>query len=472
MLERLGVRDDLLVHELPDRGQDLLLHVGQSGGLRETGQGDLLCFGRWSGRAGAGSSGGSAGARVRSRDDASVAQPPQLSRGEAEHLAEDLPGLAAKDRWLPRLTVSAVPAQRRAGGDRRGRCGRCAGLVKLDVGEDRVSAPPVGGGDVGHPPVPAPERPRAVELGADLADVTRGEPGRDDGGDCLPMAVPLLLPAQVDVERGLQRLEDLGRPGCLLQGSPLAFGQGHHHHPLAVAAGEVGTEAAVEVVALPRSVRAAQLRLRQPAEVGHPGQRHVGEGELDEGAAPGPLPVVQRGQHPGRHADAGDEVPGGEHVVHWRADPLGPGDLREADLGVDRVVDGRAAVGVPLDAQVDQVRPPGFEGLVRQPLPPHHVVDEQPAVRPGGGDQRDHELAALGAAHIDRDRALALVQRCPVVALAARRDRPAAVVVTTAERVDPRDFRAQLGQRQAAGRAGDVARALDDLQAAKGQLSS
>ena len=37
VLERLGVRDDLLVDELPDRGQDLLLDVGESGGLGETG---------------------------------------------------------------------------------------------------------------------------------------------------------------------------------------------------------------------------------------------------------------------------------------------------------------------------------------------------------------------------------------------------------------------------------------------------
>ena len=36
-LELLRVRDDLLVDEGPDRRQDLLLDVGQVGGLRQTG---------------------------------------------------------------------------------------------------------------------------------------------------------------------------------------------------------------------------------------------------------------------------------------------------------------------------------------------------------------------------------------------------------------------------------------------------
>ena len=35
VLELLGDRDDLVVHELPDRGEDLLLHLGQALGLRQ-----------------------------------------------------------------------------------------------------------------------------------------------------------------------------------------------------------------------------------------------------------------------------------------------------------------------------------------------------------------------------------------------------------------------------------------------------
>ena len=50
-------------------------------------------------------------------DDAAVVQAGQLGRGEAEGLGQDLVGVAAEDRRLSRLTVAAIPAQRRTAGD-------------------------------------------------------------------------------------------------------------------------------------------------------------------------------------------------------------------------------------------------------------------------------------------------------------------------------------------------------------------
>ena len=69
--------------------------------------------------------------------------------------------------------------------------------------------------------------------------------------------------------------------------------------------------------------------------------------------------------------------------------PFRAGDLGDADGGVDRVVDGRAAVGVTLDAQVDEVWPFRCECVVGEPRAADHVVDQQAPVRSGGGDERD-----------------------------------------------------------------------------------
>ena len=79
--------------------EDLLLDVGEAGGLGETGHVLVSLL-------------------MTPLDDAAVVQAGQLGGGEAEDLGEDLVGVAAEDRALPRFTVGAVPAQRRAGGDR------------------------------------------------------------------------------------------------------------------------------------------------------------------------------------------------------------------------------------------------------------------------------------------------------------------------------------------------------------------
>ena len=65
-----------------------------------------------------------------------------------------------------------------------------------------MGAAAVGGGDVGHAAVGAPEDSGAVEFGAGLVEVAAGEPGAEDGGDRLPVAVALLFHVQVDAEGG------------------------------------------------------------------------------------------------------------------------------------------------------------------------------------------------------------------------------------------------------------------------------
>src|ERR1700727_2020056 len=64
-------------------------------------------------------------------DDAAVVQAGQLGGGEVEDLGEDVVGVAAEDRALPRFTVGAVPAQRRAGGDRGVGLDAWAGVAEL-----------------------------------------------------------------------------------------------------------------------------------------------------------------------------------------------------------------------------------------------------------------------------------------------------------------------------------------------------
>src|SRR5699024_2475746 len=93
------------------------------------------------------------------------------------------------------------------------------------------------------------------------------------------------------------------------------------------------------------------------------------------------------------------------------------------------------------------------------------VGDEDAVLRrivTGRGDERLRELAALIAAEVDRDGALAPVEGAPVDRPPLRGDGPAVDVRAPLERIDLDDLRTHLAERQAGGRRGDEGVVLDD----------
>ncbi len=174
------------------------------------------------------------------------------------------------------------------------------------------------------------------------------------------------------------------------------------------------------------------------------------------GAAAVPL----GGQQPHRERQAGGDVPGGQHVVDRPGAVAG--DRREAGGGVDGVVDGGAAVGVPGQAEHDQVVAARAQPLVGQPAGGREVGQEQAGVRARCGNQRGDQLAALGAAQVDGDRPLALVHAPPEQAGAVRGDRPPVVIDPAAHVVETDHVRPELGQSHPAQRGRDKGGPLDD----------
>ena len=252
------------------------------------------------------------------------------------------------------------------------------------------------------------------------------------------------------------------QPGGRGQVGEVPGGDRDHHDPLAVAGREVTGEAAVEMVADPGPVGAGQLGLGQEAEMPGHRQRDVLQGQRDPAAFPGEPPAPLGGQQADRGVEPARHVPGGQHVVHRPLVPLGTGDQREPEPGVDGVVDGGAPVVVAQYLQVDQVGPGLDQVVVAEPGPADRVGQHDPAARPGGGHQVGQEALALGVAEVQRDRLLALVQPGPVDAGPGRGQGPAVLVARAADRVDPDDLGTELGQGQAAQRRGHEAGDLQD----------
>src|SRR5712691_10995234 len=88
----------------------------------------------------------------------------------------------------------------------------------------------------------------------------------------------------------------------------------------------------------------------------------------------------------------------------------------EADGGIDGVVDRRPPIGITGDDEHDRVRPPRRQLLVTQPGFNRQIGEENAAAFAGSDDQVGDQLPSACRARVDRDRALALVQPCPVEA--------------------------------------------------------
>jgi len=99
--------------------------------------------------------------------------------------------------------------------------------------------------------------------------------------------------------------------------------QADNHHALAVGADEVAAERAEQLVAVTLP-RLAELGLGHEAEMGHDGQADVLQRQLDVLPRAGPAAMpLRREQADGDHL-AGDEIPGGQHVVDGSLPSCGP----------------------------------------------------------------------------------------------------------------------------------------------------
>ncbi len=399
-----------------------------------------------------------------SSDHALLAQPADLCVAQLEYLAQHLIGVFAEDRRGPRrLTRGGRELQRRSRhqvtADARlfdhgeHRVPRRAARVVLDQLQERlVGAPAYAGAGEGQP---------------NLIERARGEPRSQHRRDRLPGLEALAFLAQVDTEQLFDERELVGQPGDLAERVPLPPGERDDVDVAFVPGGELAAIGAVEVVAEGLRLLAVDLRAGDVAEVAHHRHRDVGKRQLDVLAGAGKPTVTFRCNDAERRGQAGDRVPRRQQVVD-RIDRLvavgRTGDERKADRGIHRVVERRSTVRVAEDVEHDQVVAAAAQVFVAEPAGRRKVGDENAAGFTLCGDEIDGERLARGAASVDRDRAFALVQSCPVEAFAVAAERPTARVQSALERIEANHLRAELRQRHAAQGRGDERRTFDDAQ--------
>ena len=154
-----------------------------------------------------------------------------------------------------------------------------------------------------------------------------------------------------------------------------------------------------------------------------------------------------------------------QYVVDRLVQVRRPGHVRPAHARVHGVIDRDRAVRIADDAEHDEVRAPGAQRLVREPVADLKIGQKDAGPRPRRRDQRGHQLPPLGLAQIDREGAFALVHAGPVDALVLGRDRPTPVVEAAGEGIEADHVRPHLGERHAAERSRHEGRALDHAQA-------
>lgn len=110
-----------------------------------------------------------------------------------------------------------------------------------------------------------------------------------------------------------------------------------------------------------------------------------------------------------------------------------------SDGGIHGVVDGSAGVGIADDAAHDEVKPSFAQTLVVGPVPRRIVREEDPRIRPGGGDESPGEVLSLLGTHVERNGPLALVEPCPVETVSLGGNRPPAIVEAAADGIETDD---------------------------------
>jgi hypothetical protein len=196
-------------------------------------------------------------------------------------------------------------------------------------------------------------------------------------------------------------------------------------------------------------------------EMAQRGEGGIGERNLRELPLARIPAVAFGGEQTLHHGKCRDHVPHRHDVIDRPVIITRPGDIRKSGGGVDRVVDRDAAVPAADDVDHNQVVAPRLERRVIQPAPRRQVGDDEARVRARLRHQRLPDLAAFALAHVEHDRALALVEAGPVEAASVLGHRPAAVVQPAAHGIDTNDVGAHLGQQQSGIGRGDEGRGLD-----------
>jgi len=107
---------------------------------------------------------------------------------------------------------------------------------------------------------------------------------------------------------------------------------------------------------------------------------------------------------------------------------------------------------------MDQIGPQPCQGVIRMPLPSRDIRHQNAAVR----DQPLDEVLPFRRPHIGGHGSLALVEACPIDAVAAVGERPPVIIGRTADRVDADHLGPELPQRHPGQRHRDETGDLDD----------
>ena len=223
-----------------------------------------------------------------------------------------------------------------------------------------------------------------------------------------------------------------------------------------------------------RTQESAQRQCEEAAEGEHEiarhRERHVREWQLDELACAGEAAVPLRREDAQRGRHASDGVPRRQYVVdgvHCRGAVCGTGHEGKTEGAVYGVIDRRAAVRIAGHVHHDKVVPALPQRVVAEPARSGEIGEKDAVAFTGARDQGDDQLAPLGAAGVDGERTLALIEAGPVEALTPRRHRPAPRVEPTFERIEPDHVRALLREGHAAQWGRDERRTFDDAKPLK-----
>ncbi len=238
----------------------------------------------------------------------------------------------------------------------------------------------------------------------------------------------------------------------VLQRGPLARGERNDHHTPAVARLEIVAERAIQVVAVLLLIAATEFRLRDTAEIPDHRKGHVRERKIHQLPLAGQAAMAFSGQQSDGRKRTERDVPRGQDAVERLGEIARPGRPRKAGRRVDGVIDLAGTVGIAGERDHHQVGAALAQRVVFEPAAGGKIRQKDAALFARRGDQRRHQLATLGRAHVDLNRALALVQAGPEKTLAVGRQRPSMVVEAAANLVEADNVGAELRERHPAER--------------------
>ena len=254
-------------------------------------------------------------------------------------------------------------------------------------------------------------------------------------------------------------------PGCVLQRVPLTRRERNHHHAPAVAGLEIMAERAVQIVAVLLLIAAAQFGLGNTPEIPNHREGHIRKRKVHQLSCAGQAAMAFGGQQSDGRERAERDVPCRKDAVERLCEVARPGRPRKAGRRVDRIIDLAGAIGISGERDHYEVSAAPAQRVVFEPAAGGKISEKNAGLFARRGDQRRHQFTSFWRAHVDLNRALALVQPGPEEALAVGCQRPAMVVEAAADLVEPDDVGAELSEGHAAQGRSDECGAFDHTQA-------